>query len=400
MDQPVSRKARWQRVGGAVLLGVGLLLLAVSAAYYAYGAVAKSKLGELNYSAPRPSTADRDDGGLQVYEGAAIDSGENGPSLMVGPGDTQGPEQVASVEGVNEVEAEPEDEVAEPAITTEPPYVTAIGSEEEPILEPEAASVADVHSEEPQGASTSDAVETAGAGDAGSSTSQADGTSVGATADDVVSQEVSSATLSDPKTGGVQPGFSDSPWPAALSSPSIGAFETEVAAYLPPDSIYLIGEPLPATHIRIPAISVDSEVKGLEVVFLADSYAWETPKWVVGHIPTTPPPGGHGQGWYFGHLESPIRGEGNVFGRLPEIPSLLDAGETVYILLEDEAERKYLYEVYETKVVPQEELRVTDSGQYDITLVTCVPRLVYDHRLMVTAALVGVSKIESSSNAE
>jgi len=147
-----------------------------------------------------------------------------------------------------------------------------------------------------------------------------------------------------------------------------------------------------AVRIRIPAIGVDSAVKELEVVDLGDSRAWETPAFVVGHIPTTPFPGQPGTGWYFGHLESPIRNEGNVFFRLPEIPGLLNLGEPVFVVLETPS-RRFLYRVYRTEVVPQEDLAVRSEGALpEIALVTCVPRLTYDHRLIVTARLVGVAE--------
>jgi sortase (surface protein transpeptidase) len=138
-------------------------------------------------------------------------------------------------------------------------------------------------------------------------------------------------------------------------------------------------------------VYIDSEIKELEVVRTADSSAWETPKHIVGHIPTTNVPGNEGRGWYFGHLESPIRGEGNVFQRLPEIVKLLEQEDSppIYIFLESE-NRKFVYQVYRTEGIPQEELRISDSGIHDITLVTCTPRFVYDQRLLVTAALVGV----------
>ena len=100
--------------------------------------------------------------------------------------------------------------------------------------------------------------------------------------------------------------------------------------------------------------------------------------------------GAQGEGWYFGHLESPLKGEGNVFTRLPEIPKL--AGDApIYIFLET-AGRHYAYQVYVTDVVYQGDLSLTDSGKHDITLVTCTPRFYYDHRLLVTAALVGVKE--------
>ena len=60
----------------------------------------------------------------------------------------------------------------------------------------------------------------------------------------------------------------------------------------------------------------------------------------MGRIPNTSNPGELGNGWLFGHLESPIRGEGNVFQRLPEIPALLSAGDPVYVSLLNEDGRR------------------------------------------------------------
>jgi len=61
----------------------------------------------------------------------------------------------------------------------------------------------------------------------------------------------------------------------------------------------------------------------------------------------------------------------------------------VYIIA-DNGTRQYLYQVTLTRVVPQEDLKLTSTDQATIHLVTCVPRLVYDHRLIVTGQLVGV----------
>ena len=143
-----------------------------------------------------------------------------------------------------------------------------------------------------------------------------------------------------------------------------------------------------ATRIRIPIIDVDSTVDDLAIIDLGDSLAYETPKNTVGHIPETVNPGQVGNGWFFGHLESPIKGEGNVFFRLPKIPEHLKNGDPVYVsLVTDNGE--YLYQVSATRVVHQDDLALYDSDQATITLVACVPRLVYDHRLLVTAKLVG-----------
>ena len=156
----------------------------------------------------------------------------------------------------------------------------------------------------------------------------------------------------------------------------------------------LSGDNALAHRIQIPMLRVDSDVSDLAILDLGDNRAYETPDNTVGHIPGTSDPGERGNGWFFGHLESPIRGEGNIFHRLPEIPGLLrnyvETGEDpVYISLTS-ADGEYLYVVTATQVVPQHDLRLYDSDAATVTLVTCVPRLIYDHRLLVTARLVGI----------
>jgi LPXTG-site transpeptidase (sortase) family protein len=143
-----------------------------------------------------------------------------------------------------------------------------------------------------------------------------------------------------------------------------------------------------ATRIQIPVLEIDVAIEELQVQNLGDSQAYETPKFTVGHIPTTPNAGSHGNGWYFGHLESPLQGEGNVFSRLPQVSDLLRAGEDVHVLLESEG-RAYLYLVSETNLVHQDDMSLYQAGDARVTLVTCFPRLRYDHRLLVTAQLIG-----------
>ena len=143
------------------------------------------------------------------------------------------------------------------------------------------------------------------------------------------------------------------------------------------------------TRMAIPIIGVDSGIEELEIVDLGDSRAYENPDNIVGHIPQTAAPGEVGNGWFFGHLESPVRGEGNVFRRLPDVPRYLRDGDPVYVSLQSDA-GTHLYQVTATAVVHQDDLRLYGSDEATITLVSCVPRLVYDHRLLVTAKLVGV----------
>jgi sortase (surface protein transpeptidase) len=143
------------------------------------------------------------------------------------------------------------------------------------------------------------------------------------------------------------------------------------------------------THIKIPAIRVDAAVEEIELRQLDNAAAYITPAETVGHIPNTPNPGSHGNGWYFGHLESPIAGDGNVFGRLPDIADMLRAGEEVHIIVEADG-HEYLYIVTETDLVPVEEMYLHQAGDARITLATCYPPLSYDHRLLVTAHLIGI----------
>ena len=168
-----------------------------------------------------------------------------------------------------------------------------------------------------------------------------------------------------------------------------------VAALLESDysrAAHTAPEPEYATRMTVPGIGLRAAVEELEVVEDEDSRAWETPKHVVGHIPTTAKPGTVGQGWYFGHLESPISGEGNVFRRLPELAVRFKRGEQFAIHLDAGGER-YVYQVYQTDVVHASEFAVSDSGLNDITLVSCWPQYEYSERVLVTAALVDVVDI-------
>ena len=156
-------------------------------------------------------------------------------------------------------------------------------------------------------------------------------------------------------------------------------------------------------RIIITSIGVDSEVKGLEILDLGDSRAYETPNNVVGHIPQGGNPGEVGSSWYFGHLESPVAGEGNVFRDLPGIPDMLRRGDEVYAEVFSSS-GAYLYQITESLVLEANDLSLSyadiqeanpdyaglDPGGAILHLVTCVPRLVYDHRLVVSGQLVGV----------
>lgn len=149
-----------------------------------------------------------------------------------------------------------------------------------------------------------------------------------------------------------------------------------------------LGSVVPATRIIVPSIDVDSRVSELAILDLGGSRAYETPKHTVGHIPETANAGESGSSWFFGHTESPILGEGSVFFNLSKIPGMLQDGKDVFVVT-DNGENQYLYRISSSRVVNQRDMRLQDTGQATIYLVSCVPRLVYDHRLIVSGELVG-----------
>lgn len=141
----------------------------------------------------------------------------------------------------------------------------------------------------------------------------------------------------------------------------------------------------PAVRIVIPAIDVDALVRGLEPVGLGDTVAYEPVDKFVGQIPGTANPGEIGTGWYFGHLESPGLGEGNVFHRFPDLPGLI-AQDPVDVQLHTDS-AVFIYRVVETAIVRAEDLALSDSRESRIALVASFPSRVYTHRLIVFAEL-------------
>ena len=388
----IGRHPRYRGVGAA-LIGVGALLLVLSGGYYAYGAWASSNLDKLNVTRARPAGLEATAVVLSASAGAAVRGGEATPKAS---GQVDLPASVGAAVHSGEATPQAFGQVDLPVSTVSvkslPTAESPAALESRPSAERTAAGAAELAVNAgarvgPQGRVLARA---SGAGDRTEKLGLA--AALGPTPVPASGgAEPSLAETGSGGAGGVQmPTFKD-PRAAQLAE-AIAASRLEAALFSPPGSVDLNGGPLvPATRIRIPAVGIDSHIKELAVIRTADSVAWETPKHIVGHIPTTSVAGDGGQGWYFGHLESPIRGEGNVFQRLPEIAELLKAdGDTpIYIFLESEG-RKFIYQVYHTEVVTREELLISDSGNRDITLVTCTPRFVYDQRLLVTAALVGV----------
>ena len=150
-----------------------------------------------------------------------------------------------------------------------------------------------------------------------------------------------------------------------------------------------VGSQSPATRLIVPSIDVDSRVSELAIIDLGGSRAYETPDNVVGHIPETANAGEAGSSWFFGHTESPTLGEGSVFFNLSKIPGKLQKGEDVFVVT-DNGEHRFLYRITTSRVVHQRDMGLYNTGKGTIHLVSCVPRLVYDHRLIVSGELIGI----------
>ena len=143
------------------------------------------------------------------------------------------------------------------------------------------------------------------------------------------------------------------------------------------------------TKIVISEIGLNSKVSDLEIIDLGSSASYETPKNIVGHIPESVNPGGIGKSWYFGHLESFIRKEGNVFHMLPKIPELLNQNPSLFVHISTD-KKTYVYQIYKTEVIPKEELYLDlKSDTPEAILVTCVPSFLYHSRLLVYSKLIG-----------
>ena len=399
-DGPAGRR-RARAVVGVVLLVAGVVLLAATSGYYLYGKFARSNLDNLGFEAARPRFA----GAGYAVPAATLQDTTPSTSAVDAPQSTGAPQGVPTVAGASANAA------GSPAADAPSAPGTQAAATGRPTVGPSSGGVVAAGSGPSQiGAGTG--ADNLGETEVPDGTSQTGGTTavvataaprVPASSRTPATSAAVSRTPSVPATAGppqhttydTGPASSGGVARAPEPDPRLAAIEAaieasiaEVATYFAPTPEDLASAGALATRIRIPAIEVDAVIDELRIRQLGDSLAWETPKRVVGHIPRTAKAGAAGQGWYFGHLESPIRGEGNVFARLPELPQL--AGDSPIFIFLETAGRNYAYQVYVTEVVHEDDIALSDSGAHDITLVTCTPRFYYDHRLLVTAALVGI----------
>ena len=345
---------------GVAMLAAGLLVVGGVALYYGFGRYGSSQLEDLNASAQGPVALPPVESGQPPVRGALMPDGSFKPiqPIPITSAADSSAAAPAAVSAAYAPETEPSETADAPAPA--PPDSQPVGSAAAPIFQ----------SPTPNPAPAPIAAR-----------AKADG------------KDLIYAYNAIYPGYRMHPKYWDRPWEAGADDYAYGAVKH-------PDGYVSVmsghgaarGESPVANRIVIPSINVDSEVETLAIIDIGDSRQYETPKHVVGRIPNTSNPGELGNGWLFGHLESPIRGEGNVFQRLPEIPALLNTGDPVYVSLLNADGDEFLYQVTATKVVHQDDLALYDTEDAAITLVACVPRLVYDHRLLVTGKLVGIKR--------
>ncbi len=374
----VSARPRALGALGALAIAaacVGALIIAALAIYYGVRFYAASTLDDMEASIAAPAALPTPSAGETLIRGAVMPDGEFKPIAVVAA-----PSAAPAVAASTSAE------------TSSPAQDNAPDAAETP---PETAAAAP-YSAPSVAASTS--AET-------SSTAQ-DAPAPAETAS--TAQDAPAANAAAPDGRALVAAY-NSLYPALATHPkywtspsTAGADPYAFGSILRPDGFLSVaadrGEPVgtapDAARVKIPSIGVDSEVANLAILDFGDTRQYETPNKVVGRIPEKANPGELGRAWLFGHLESPIRGEGDVFRRLPEIPDLLRIGDPVYVEILNEAGDEFLYQITETKVVHQDALAPfvygEDARRAMITLVACVPRLVYDHRILVIGELVGV----------
>ena len=147
------------------------------------------------------------------------------------------------------------------------------------------------------------------------------------------------------------------------------------------------------TRIIIPAIDLDSRVVDLHLMSEGLQQKWQTASRAVGFHVGSATPGEIGNTVMSGHVNSPFRGEGDIFRRLDNVAPLLRLGQIVDIVLEA-GDKRYLYRATDTTVLLPEDVEVfRPTDEPTLSLVTCAPATTYSHRFIVNAVLIGTAPI-------
>ena len=365
---------------------LGALALAALGAYYGVRIYGASTLGDMEAAIAAPAAMPRATPGETLIHGAIMPNGEFKPiaAVVEKEGGAMPTRSAPSFLDMGDAAAESPSAASRADGEPTAPAVSAPS----PAASDSAANAADTDAQSSPSAPAPNGDETAN-GDSGDDDDDASAALAG--------QALVASYNSIYPALALHPKYWRSPATAGSDAYSFGAvMRPDGFLSLSADRGAPLGSAPDAAHVAIPSIGVDSAVANLAILDLGDRREYETPDKIVGRIPQKANPGEIGATWLFGHLESPIRGEGDVFRRLPEIPDLLRMGDPVYVEIRNEADDEYLYQITETKVVHQDDLAPhvygEDPPMATITLVACVPRMVYDHRILVTGELVGVKR--------
>ena len=146
-----------------------------------------------------------------------------------------------------------------------------------------------------------------------------------------------------------------------------------------------------ATRVDIPVIGLSIPIVDVSIVDDGGQLAWQRPKNSVGWHEGSARPGEAGNTVLSGHINSPIRGEGSVFKPLSQIPALLRGGQSIEIYVYTEV-KTYVYQAVASDVVDPADTHIFGQlGKPLLTLITCVPDLVYSRRLVISAVLTKIA---------
>jgi LPXTG-site transpeptidase (sortase) family protein len=134
----------------------------------------------------------------------------------------------------------------------------------------------------------------------------------------------------------------------------------------------------PGLQLSIPEIGVDTPIEQVASEIVDGKWSWKLPRETVAHHLGTANPGEPGNIVLSGHVVT--REGGGVFKRLPEI----QVGENIVIRAGDGSE--YDYVVTSIDVVPADDVSPLRQSPIELlTIITCVPDGVFEHRIIVRA---------------
>jgi len=168
-------------------------------------------------------------------------------------------------------------------------------------------------------------------------------------------------------------------WQLSHIVPIAEASPSELVWEQPPQNLGYGRVPLAVLRVIIPSIGVDSPVVQLGTHWEKGQLVWDTASHAVGWYGSTALPGLGSNIVMSGHISSPLRGEGSVFRRLPE----MQIGDV--IILETAAGPHRYRTAARDIVAPTAVAIMAPTPTETLTLITCYPDLIYSHRLVVRA---------------